>query len=59
MALVKQNSAFPEEMIDAYYLHETGWSPDILDTQPVGRVRAYLLYKQIKAVLENGGELKL
>ena len=43
--------------MDAHILYETGWSPAVLDAQPIGRVRAYLLYKQVRSVRENGGEL--
>lgn len=43
--------------MDAHILYETGWSPEVLDAQPIGRVRAYLLYRQVRSVHENGGEL--
>ena len=43
--------------MDAHIIYETGWQPDVLDAQPVGRVRAYLLYLQVRSVRENGGEL--
>lgn len=55
---MKPSASFPEEMVDAHFLYETGWSPEVLDAQPVGRVRAYLLYRQVRNVIENGGELK-
>ena len=45
-------------MADAHVLHETGWSPDVLDAQPAGRVRAYLLYKNVRTVLEQGGTIQ-
>ena len=43
--------------MDAHVLYETGWSPEVLDAQPMNRVRAYLLYRQVRNVRENGGEL--
>jgi len=46
-------------MVDAHTLYETGWPPGVLDAQPVGRVRAFLLYKQVRGIAENGGDMEL
>ena len=48
----------PALMEDAHVLYETRWSPEVLDRQSASRVEAYLLYRQVRSVTENGGELK-
>ncbi len=46
----------PDEMEEAFILVETGWSPDVLEKQPVELIEAIFLYKQIKGIAVNGGE---
>ena len=47
----------PPEMLDAHLLLETGWSPDVLDNVSEERLALLLIYKNVRFVHENGGEL--
>lgn len=42
-------------MIDAHFLSETGWPPDVLDRMPIDRIQRFLLYKAVRHVAEHGG----
>jgi len=46
-------------MTEAMLLSETGWPPDVLDEQSDELIQHFLLYRAIKEVIENGGELRL
>lgn len=47
----------PPQLLDAHYLIETGWPPDVLDQVPVERLEMYVLYKRVRDVVVNGGSL--
>ena len=46
-------------MEDPSLLAETGWSPEALDNIPQEILDLYLLYRAVKNVNENGGNLQL
>lgn len=47
----------PPDMLDAHLLFETGWSPDELDNVSEERLARFVIYKNVRFVHENGGEL--
>lgn len=54
---MKKGTQIPQEISEAMLLVETGWSPKELDEQSDELIQLFLLYKAIKNVAENGGEL--
>ena len=46
-------------MTDAHLLYDTGWAPSELDRVSEGRLQRYLLYRAVRDVATNGGDLKL
>ncbi len=47
----------PPDMMDAHLLFETGWSPDVLDSVSEERLAFFLIYKNVRFVIENGGTI--
>jgi hypothetical protein len=46
-------------MEDAILLVETGWTQDVLDNAPESLLNNMMLYRAIKNVIQNGGELQI
>uniref|UniRef100_A0A6M3KLP1 Uncharacterized protein n=1 Tax=viral metagenome TaxID=1070528 RepID=A0A6M3KLP1_9ZZZZ len=46
----------PYDLTYVQLLCETGWPPNILDEVPLKIIHKYIIYKNVKATVEVGGE---